>query len=243
MTMVLLNNVDHHDLRLIARGGAASGDAVNQVMVLPTELEQVSRDYPIVLRPDREGALRPVALLGLDRDENLFLTPEGDWQARHVPALLQRGPFGIAAPAGEGQGELQLLIDPDHPRVSRSDGEPLFLEHGGNAPALERMLAVMRAVYVGNRLLDPFAEALAAARLLRPLDLELKVGPERAYIISDAQVIDRERLAALGGDELAALHRGGFLACVFLMAASLGNLQQLVDRKAARLAAAEAGAA
>lgn len=241
MTMVLLNNIDHQDVRLIARGGREFGDGVNQVMVFPTEFEEASRDYPIVLRPDHEGALRPVALLGLDRDENLFLSPEGDWQARHVPALLQRGPFGIAAPPGDGQGELQLLIDPDHPRLSRSAGEPLFLEHGGNAPALERMLAVMRAVYVGNRLLGPFAEALAAARLLRPLDLELQVGPERAYIISDAHVIDRERLAALGGDELAALHRSGFLACVFLIAASLGNLQQLVDRKAARLA--ETGAA
>jgi hypothetical protein len=234
MTMVLLNNVDHQDLRVIARGGREFGDGVNQVMVFPTEFEQVQREYPIVLRPDPEGKLRPVALLGLDRDENLFLGPEGGWQCDHVPVLLQRGPFAIAA-AGGANDTPQVLIDPDHPRVSETEGEPLFLEHGGNAPMLEKMLAALQAAFLGNQLLDPLVDALQASGLLRPLGLELRVGPDRAYTISDALTIDRERLAALSGEQLAALHRAGFLQSAFMIAASLGNLQRLVNRKAALL--------
>ncbi|TIX50970.1 SapC family protein [Alteraurantiacibacter aquimixticola] len=237
MTSVLLNNVDHHDLRIITRGGSEFGDSVNQVMVFPTEFEQVQREFPIVLRKDGEGKLRPVALLGLDRDENLFLGPDGGWLCENVPALLQRGPFSIAAPGG-GQGDPQIMIDPDHPRVSKSEGEPIFLEHGGNAPVLEKMLGVLRAIYVGNGLLDPMVEAFEAAGLLRPFNLQLRVGPDKAYAISDAVTIDRERLAALGGEDLAALNKSGFLQSAFLIAASLGNLQRLVDRKGARLAAA-----
>lgn len=236
MTKAILNNIDHHDLRLITASGRAGGDRVNQVLVFPTELEQAQRDFPIVLRPDAQGRLRPVALLGLERDDNLFLDADGTWQSSHVPAVLHAGPFAIAAPAG-GAGALQILIDPDHPRLSRSEGEPLFLEHGGHAPALEKMLGVLRAAYIGEGLLDPMIEAFHAAALLRPFALELKVGPGRAYAISDAQIIDRERLAALTGDELAALHRGGFLQSAFMIAASLGNLQGLVNRMAARLAA------
>lgn len=234
MTMVLLNNVDHQDLRVIVRGGREFGDGVNQVMVFPTEFEQVQRAFPIVLRPDQDGRLRPVALLGLDRDENLFLGTEGGWQCDYVPALLQRGPFAIAASRGANE-DTQILIDLDHPRVSHSDGEPLFLEHGGNAPLLERILGVMRAIYLGNQLLDPLADGLQAAGLLRPLALELLVGPGRAYTISDAMTVDRERLAALTGDELDVLHRAGFLQSAFMIAASFGNLQRLVDRKAALL--------
>ena len=65
MTNVLLNNVDHHDLRVITRHGREFGDAVSQVLVFPTEFESLQRDYPIVLRRSSEGPLRPVALLGL----------------------------------------------------------------------------------------------------------------------------------------------------------------------------------
>lgn len=238
MSKVLLNNVDHHDLRLIPRGGRAFGDSVNQVLVYPTEFEAAAREFPILLRPDAEGRLRPVAVLGLDRDDNLFLGPDGSWQSAYVPAVLDARPFAIAA--AEGTGELQILVDPDHPRLSRTTGAPLFLEHGGQAPALEAMLGTLRAIYVGNGLLDPLVEALSGAGLLRPFDIQLRAGPDRAYAISDAQTIDRERLAALGGGELEALHRAGFLHSAFMLAASLGNMQQLANRMAAR---ALAGAA
>jgi hypothetical protein len=233
MSKVLLNNVDHHDLRLIARGGRAFGDGVNQVLVYPTEFEAAARDFPILLRPDAEGRLRPVAVLGLERDDNLFLGPDGAWQSAHIPAVLEARPFAIAA--ADGGGDLQLLVDPDHPRLSRTTGAPLFLEHGGQAPALEAMLGVLRAIYVGNTLLDPLVEALAGAGLLRPFDIQLRAGPDRAYAISDAQTIDRERLAALNAGELDRLHRAGFLQSAFMLAASLGNMQKLVDRMAARL--------
>lgn len=241
MSKVLLNNVDHHDLRLIARGGRAFGDAVNQVLVYPTEFEAAAREFPILLRPDADGRLRPVAVLGLERDDNLFLGADGSWQSAYVPAMLDARPFAIAAT--EDGADLQILVDPDHPRLSREQGAPLFREHGGHAPALEAMLGTLRAIYVGNTLLDPLVEALTAAGLLRPFDIQLRAGPDRAYAISDAQTIDRERLAALDGPALEALHRAGFLHSAFMLAASLGNMQRLVDRMAMRLAGAEDAAA
>lgn len=232
MTSVLLNNVDHHDLRVITRGDAALGDGVNQVMVFPTEFEAIAREYPILLRPDAEGVLRPVALLGLARGENLFLDPASGWTSRTVPALLQRGPFSVAAP-DTADGEPMILVDPDHPRASRTEGEPVFLPHGGHTRYLDRMTQLLRALYLGHHLLAPMVEAFEAAGLLKPIALELAVGEGEVYALSDAVTIDREQLAALTGDVLEALHRAGFLQSAVLMAASLGNVQQLVDRKSA----------
>ncbi len=54
MTNVLLNNIDHHDLRVITRHGAEFGDGINQVMVFPTEFDSVAREYPIVFRKNRK---------------------------------------------------------------------------------------------------------------------------------------------------------------------------------------------
>ena len=230
MTNVLLNNVDHHDLRVITRHGPEFGDSVSQVLAFPTEFEWLQREYPIVLRKSSEGPLRPVALLGLARSENLFLDDEGGWRASNVPALMQRGPFSIAAP-DDGQGEPMIRIDLDSPRISRSEGEPIFLPHGGNSPYLERTAAVLQAIYAGHRLLDPMVAAFEAARLLQPINLEVRVGETEVHVVPEVLTIDRARLAALGGTELAELHRHGFLQSAFLLAASLGNVQRLADLK------------
>ncbi|MCW3837699.1 SapC family protein [Sphingomonas canadensis] len=235
MANELLNNVDHHDLRVITRHGAEHGDGINQVMVFPTEFEGLQREYPILFRRDGEGALRPVALLGLDRDENLFLDGAGGWRARQVPVLQQRGPFSIAAPSTP-DGEPMIRIDTAHPRVSRSEGEPLFLPHGGNTPYLDHMSAVLQAIYIGHHLLAPMAAAFEQAGLLRPVNLEARVGESDIYTVSEVFTIDRERLAALGGDELAALHRAGFLQSAFHVVASLANFTRLIELKQARTA-------
>ena len=230
MTTVLLNNVDHHGVRVITRYAPEFGDAVNQTLVFPTEFESVQRHYPIVFRRDAEGALRPVALLGLARDENLFLDGAGGWHSGYVPALLQRGPFSIGT-RDAPDGEPMIRIDLAHSRVSRSEGTPVFLPHGGNSPYLEHIAGVLRTIYVGHHMLEPMIAAFEGAGLLRPVNLEARVAETEIYAVSDVLTIDRERLAALGADELAALHRQGFLQCAFLAAASLGNMQRLAELK------------
>jgi hypothetical protein len=239
MTNALLNNVDHHDLRVITRHGAEFGEAVSQVMVFPTEFEDVQREYPIVFRNDAEGALSPVALLGFSRDENLYLDAEGGWRARYVPALFARGPFSIAAPE-TADGEPKVRVDLDHARVSRAEGTPVFLPHGGNSAYLERVTSVLQKIYLGHLLLEPMIAAFEAMRLLRAVNLEVRVSEADILAVSGVSTIDRERLAALGPGELAELHQGGFLQAAFLAAASLGNIQRLADLKARRIAEAEA---
>jgi hypothetical protein len=241
MTSVLLNNVDHHDLRVITRAGAEYGDAVNQVLVFPTEFEAVQREFPIILREDGDGKLRPVALLGLARGENLFLAEDGTWQSAHVPLVAQRGPFSIVTPEG-GQGDPMIRVDLDDPRVSRSEGAPLFLEHGGQAPYLAQISEVLRAIYIGNQLLDDMAQAFQSAGVLRTVNLELRTGESEVYAIANAVTIDRERLAALDGAALENLHRAGFLQSAFLIAASLANVQKLVNLRTRQPQPAAAGA-
>src|ERR1051326_1222422 len=92
---VLLNNIEHKDLRVVSRCGPAYGDAVNQMAVFPTEFEELQREFVILFRKDREGTYQAIILLGFDKDENLFLA-EDRWTSRYVPAIQQRGPFSIS---------------------------------------------------------------------------------------------------------------------------------------------------
>ncbi|SOB86539.1 SapC protein [Sphingomonas guangdongensis] len=232
MTPVQINNIDHAALRVHPRGGGAFGDAANQALVLPAEIEEVQREFAVVFR--RRGAeLKAYALLGFDADENLFLQDDR-WTSRYVPATHRRGPFSIGVSPG-GEGTPMIHVDLDDARVGDPDGLPLFLEHGGNAPYLEHVSGVLRLLYEGLQTAPQAWAALDEAGLLSPVTLSVDVSEERRYTVPDVLVVDVERLAALSGEPLEHLHRSGLLRLAILAAASLGNIQGLIARKRALL--------
>lgn len=231
---VPLDNVEHADLRVAVHHTAEGGNAVNQVLALPTEFEQLQRDYPILFRRSDTGAFYAVALLGLDRDENLFLT-EGGWQARYVPAVRQRGPFLLGPPASGGD-EPAIHIDLDDPRVAAPDGEPLFLRHGGRTPYLQRIAAVLDAMRRGQEATEPFFAALVVSDLIQPVSLDINVGDGASYVVDDVFTVAQDRLAALTGPALERLHHSGFLRAAIMAAASIANVDRLVELKTARTA-------
>jgi hypothetical protein len=117
--MVKLDSIAHADVTVSVRHGAAYGDAVNQMLVFPTEFEQLQRHFPILFRRDDQGAYYAVALLGFALNENLFLGPSG-WDVAYVPVIQRRGPFVGGAPvdtASEGSAHA-IHIDLDDPRVN-----------------------------------------------------------------------------------------------------------------------------
>ena len=237
---VLLNNVDHQHLRVDTRHGAAYGDAINQVLIFPTEYEDVQREYPIFFRRDEAGDFQSIALLGLDKDENLFLGEDGSWQAGYVPAMQRRGPFSIALQERQGETAPRPMIhvDLDHPRICSDEGEPLFLPHGGNAPYLAHVTEVLRSIYTGIEVGRPMFAAFAELGLIRPVAVEARLSDDELFVLPDFHTIDEARLAALDGASLARLHEGGFLRAAFLAAASLGNMSRLIALKNRRRAAA-----
>ncbi len=230
---VLLNNVDHHDLRVtIARDGQG-GEAVNRVTVFPTEFEALSRDYAIVLQRDGDSPLEAQVLLGFERDENLFLV-DGQWGGRTIPALMQRGPFSIGVPPEGEPGEPMIHIDPADPRVGKAEGERIFLDHGGNAPYLDHVSGVLRAIYAGRQMIPAMTEAFAEVGLLEEATLELEHPGGARFVVPNVVIVSAERFAALDGAALARLHAKDFLRCAVWILSSLGNLPSLLDRKLVR---------
>ncbi len=234
--IALLDNVEHHDLRLITRASAASGDNVNLALVVPTEFAEVQREYPILFRQNENGGFQAFALLGLETDENLYLGDDG-WTARYLPAIQARGPFSIALrDAGNGQAEPMIMIDTGHPRVSRTEGDPLFLAHGGNAPALERAVNALRTLHAGIAASDAMFVAFQAAGLLAPVNIEIKLEDGTSYALPDFFSISQEACARLDAATLETLNRSGFLALAFCVIHSTGNIRRLIDMKTRRLA-------
>ncbi|BCA62365.1 hypothetical protein HMP09_1599 [Sphingomonas sp. HMP9] len=240
--IVLLNNVDHQDLTVATGHGPEFGDAVNQVLVFPTEWQDLQREYPILFRRSEDGRFQSVALVGLDRDENLFLG-DGVWHARYIPALHQRGPFSIGLTRNDdgSQGEPMIHIDLDSsrivPRATGVRGSPVFLPHGGNSPYLDAVSDVLGRIHDGVIVNDAMFDAFQAEGLIEPVSLEIFLDETNKYTLDDLYTISAERLAALDSAALARLHGPGFLQLAVFAIASVGTVSSLIERKTSRLAA------
>jgi len=229
--IAVLNNIDHHDVRLNRVRGAGNGETLNQVRVFPSEFRDLQRDFAIFFRRDDSG-YHSVALLGLDAHENLYLEDEGDgvrWTARTVPAILERGPFSIGVGA-EGRDPM-IMVDLSHPWISRDAGEPLFLSHGGNAPAVDRAAATLRTLHAGVEAEPAMFAAFEQAGLIAYLDLDIRLDEATEYKLPELYTIRPDALNSLDGATLEALNGKGFLELAYMVLASHDNLGRLIETK------------
>ena len=230
----LLSNAEHKDLRIITTRSAAYGDNQMFALTVPAEFRAIQACYPIVFqkRPDN-GQFQPLALFGFEADENLFLTEQG-WDATYVPISVERLPFliGGANPTQAGQPPQPVVhIDLDSPRISRTEGEPLFLEYGGSTPYLERVSSLLGALHSGLATLPAFIEAMTSNELLEPfvLDVDLKDGSK--VRLAGFYTVNEERARKLDGAAVAKLHEKGFLEPMYMVIASTVHFRDLIERR------------
>ena len=226
-TTVLLNNIDHKDLRVITKRGAQFGDAVMSSITFAAEFRDLQAHYPIVFHKTNDGiSFEPVVLFGFQEGENLFLG-SGGWEASYVPLLIERQPFLI----GNNGGELMMHVDLDSPRMSNAEGEPVFLPHGGNSEFLERMNSVLLTIHQGLQSTPAFIAALMEHHLLESfvLDVELNDGSQNR--LAGFYTINEDKLHQLNGAVLEQLNRAGYLQAIFMVIASLSNFRALIGRK------------
>lgn len=223
---VLLNNVDHHGLRVHTQRGAGYGDAVMYAVTFPAEFREVQAHYPIVFRKSADGPpLQPVALFGLHEGQNLFLRGTG-WDAPYLPLAIERLPFFI----GLDGDERVVHVDLDSPRLSTTEGEPLFLPHGGSTAFLERMSAVLQQIHLGLQATPAFVDALLGHDLLEPFVFEVTLTNGTQHRLEGCYTVNEEKLQALDGAALQQLSRAGHLQAVYMALASVAQFRALVDR-------------
>ena len=221
----LLNNNQHRDLRIITANGPQYGDEVMAAMTFPGEFRTLQAHYPIVFAKDREGNYAPLALFGFREKQNLFL--QGDkWDATYQPLMMQRQPFLIGmAPNGK-----VVHIDLDNPRVSRTEGQPVFLEDGGNSPFLDRVGSMLATIDEGLALNAPFIAALLGHNLLETFALDIQFPDQTQSRFTGFYAIQEERLEKLDGAALEALNQKGFLSAIYMTIASFSRFRDLIER-------------
>lgn len=238
---VLLNNIEHKDLRVKPGYSAAYGDSVASTLTFPSEFGDIHKEYPILFQRSQEtGSYQAIALLGLKKGENLFLS-EGDgvWNANYVPGIIARGPFLIGfqdqSMQGGSEKEPVIHVDLDSPRVNFEEGELLFREYGGATPYLEKVSNILRGIHTGMAMSEAMFAIFERFELIEPVSIKIELHNGEKYNIEGKFTISEERLLNLDGAALETLNRSGFLQGAFLVLSSLGNIKKLIEIKNSRL--------
>jgi SapC len=226
MNHVLLNNIDHKDLRVITTRAAAYGDDVKFALTFPAEFRNVQAHYPIVFHKTADGKFQSIALLGFQDKENLFLGPDG-WDAPYVPLTVERQPFLI----GFRDREPMVHIDLASPRVSRNEGEALFREYGGSSDFLERMSSVLLTIHQGLEAAPAFIDALVRHDLLESFVLDVELSDRSQHRLTGFYTINEERLGTLDAGGLERMHKAGYLQPIYMALASLSHFRDLIERR------------
>lgn len=230
----LLDNITHRHLRVRTERSAALGDARQFALALPAEFRQLQAHFPIVFQALEDGGYQPIVLLGLEEDQNLFLTERG-WDAPVVPMAMQRDPFLIGR-SGDG---LQVHVDLDSPRIVGADegevGTAIFMPHGGHSEYLDHVVSLLEHLHAQAQRLPAFVDALVQHQLLEPFMLDIELSDGSQGRLSGLHTLHEDRLAALPGAVLEELQRDGHLLPIYMQIASLSRLQDLIERQNRRI--------
>lgn len=236
----VLNNVDHKNLKVDIRPESSPSLHVNRCSIFSTEISEIHKEFPLVFYKKPEtGETQLHAILGLDKDENLFLDENG-WTSRFVPALLARGPFSLgykqSEPGNTPQSDPVICVDLDDPRVNSEQGEDVFLQFGGEAPYLEHVKKALQTIEGGMTYDKTLYTLLESTALLEPVSINIKLNSVEEVSFNDYYTVKQDKLASLNSEDLAKLNQFGVLSLLFFVLSSMGNFQQLIERKNAKSA-------
>lgn len=228
----------HKRIRQIDGFGFAAGFHIASVMV--HEFARAAATYPVVFLEDKaQDAFRPVALLGLQAGENLFVDAAGKWHASYVPAIIRRYPFALAGAGQEGQ--FTVCIDEGSALLSDTEGVPLFDEQGEPTEAIENVKRYLGELQQMDAFTRSFCNWFAEHNLFIPLNMRVRQA-EQVKNITGCYVVNEERLNNLSNERFLELREKRFLPAAYAHLMSLAQIERLMTLQQERAAAAQLAA-
>jgi hypothetical protein len=230
-TLVPLKFSDHADLRFLpARGYAFAREQLVAPIVID-ELGDVAREYPIVFPA---GGGLPVALMGVQKESNAYVSPNGAWRAAYIPAHIRHYPLAITrVPAAPTEGGARagddlhvVLIDVESPMLSRREGDPVFNDDGSLNEVAQQKIQLLNMLQSRAGVTQRLVREIEAAGLLIERAIRIKVEDEEDRQVTGLRVIDEAALNALDDPAFNTLRASGALPLVYASLVSWANFRQ-----------------
>ena len=230
-----LNSRDHASWRT---KGIDSADFLKNVHAIPLtvdEFVEAQRDLPIIFSAGEDPL--PLALMGLNEGVNTYVDDKGKINDPvYLPAYVRRYPFMLAKLTPDTQ-ELSLCFDPTSNAVGAfADGDELF---GGDSEPTEntkRILEFCDSFEQAGQRTKAFIDELKKHDLLMDGEIAISVTdrPDQPFTYRGFQMINRDKLAEIPGEQLETWHKNGFLMIVYAHLFSLDQMRKIFGRQVAQ---------
>ena len=227
-TAVPVSSARHKDASVEAGTDYAFARNVNSVPLMAVELPSAAPEYSIVFAGS-EAAMLPVVILGVRGNENLFLSKEGAWQAKYLPAFVRRYPF-VFSTADDGK-TFMLCVDEAFPGFNREGrGQRLFGDDGKSTPYVDNVLKFLQEYQTQFFRTQTFCRKVRDLGLLEPMQAQISMGSGERLSLGGFWAVNRAKLKALPGEKLAELAKTDELELLYLHIQSMRNFAALKDR-------------
>lgn len=200
------------------------------------ELALLALSFPIAFVPHGEEFV-PVAVVGLEPEKNLFVSPDGRWLGNYVPAVLRSYPF---AELPTSDGKQILCVDEASGLLTEVSGalggERLFDESGALSAALSGVLDFLQQMAATRPRLLAATKQLQTYGLIQPWPATVQMG-ESEVRVEGLYRVDEVALMALSDEAFLELRHVGALPLTYTQMLSTQNLRILGSLATARLQA------
>ncbi len=228
--VVPLNKEVHGDLYIEKVEGYSHTKETNSIYIAAIEFLQTSREYPIVFAKGQDEKIFPVALLGLEKDQNLFVNKEGKWLADYIPAYVRRYPF-ILAKVDEKQNNFTVCVDESFSGFNTAkEGVALFDDKGEQQQVLKQAVDFLKDYQTHVQLTTLFCENLSKLDILEPMQANIERATGEKTTMGGFMGVNRKKLKELKPVKLAELLKSDQMELIFAHLASLSNINSLMKR-------------
>ena len=227
-TAVPVSSARHKGASVEVGADYAFARNVNSVPLMAVEFPNAAAEYSIVFA-GADAAIMPAVILGVRGNENLFLSKDGTWQAKYIPAFVRRYPF-VFSNADEGK-TFMLCVDEAFPGFNREGrGQALFGEDGKPTPYVDNVLKFLQEYQTQFLRTQAFCRKVKELDLLEPMQAQISTGSGERLSLGGFWAVNRAKLKALPGDKLAELAKTDELELLYLHMQSMRNFNGLKDR-------------
>jgi hypothetical protein len=238
--VVPVNRDRHASKKVRASNDFSFASKFHVAYVTVHEFARAAIHYPLVFLEDKDNdAFRPVALMGLDPGENLFVDSQGRWAGSYIPAIIRRYPFALTKAAGSDR--FIVCIDEASDLLSDVDGAPLFDSEGKPTQVIENVKRYLSELQQMDSMTHEFTRFLVQSNLLTPLNMRVNAA-NKVRNITGCYVINEERLNNFGDGKFVEIRSKGYLPAIYAHLISLSQIERLATLKSPAVEATAGGA-
>ena len=207
----------HKSMKIRPEAEYTYATKTNTVPLTVPEFTLAARHYPILLLGDE---LVPTAALGVQPEQNLFVSAEGQWDTGvYVPAYIRRHPFILL-----GGNDDRLTLGIDVASAATGPGaRALFNDDGKETEVVTQALDLCNQFHGAFLFTRELSAAMKKHDIVVDCTLEIEPTPGQRMALGSFKRVDEEKFKAVPDEVILEWRKAGYLHAIHFLLQSMNN--------------------